>query len=596
MSTSTLEKHVTGMGATLHEHGTAFRVWAPNADSVSVVGTFNDWDEEAHPLEREDNGYWYADVPSAAAGDEYRYMIRNGDQRMSRIDPYAREVTNSVGNSVICDTHFDWEGVEYQLPPRETLVIYELHIGTFGRKMADDQNVADFEAAIGRLDHLQRLGINCIEVMPVAEFAGDLSWGYNPAQPFAVESTYGGPAAFKKFVREAHRRGIGVILDVVYNHFGPSDLSLWQFDGWSENGGGGIYFYNDWRAATPWGSTRPDYGRPEVRQYLRDNALMWIDEYQVDGLRLDMTLYVRNVSGSGNSGDDLPDGWGLTQWLNDEVKRHRPDALTIAEDLQNNEWLTKTTGEGGAGFSAQWDAQFVHPIRDLVIMLEDDHRSMDTLRAALEHRYNGDPFQRVIYTESHDEVANGKARVPAEIDPDDGTDWYARKRSTLGAVVVLTAPGIPMLFQGQEFLQDGWFQDTLPLDWHRTDEYRGIVRLYRDLIALRTNANGDCRALQGAGFEVVYQDNGGKTFAFRRWRDDNPNESLMILLNFHREARDIECRFAAGRWEPVFNSDAAAYGNDFSNSPTDPIEIAEDQAVKVHMGSYSAVIYRKVGS
>ena len=132
--------------------------------------------------------------------------------------------------------------------------------------------------------------------MPLAEFAGELSWGYNPACIFAVETDYGGPLGFKRFVKAVHQAGMGVILDVVYNHFGPSDLDLWQFDGWSENGLGGIYFYNDWRAETPWGSTRPDYGRKEVRQFIRDNAMMWLEEYHVDGLRLDMTLYMRHRS------------------------------------------------------------------------------------------------------------------------------------------------------------------------------------------------------------------------------------------------------------------------------------------------------------
>jgi 1,4-alpha-glucan branching enzyme len=171
----------------------------------------------------------------------------------------------------------------------------------------------------------------------IAEFGGDFSWGYNPAHIFAVESSYGGPQGFKEFVKAAHKIGLGVILDVVYNHFRPCDLNLWQFDGWNENGLGGIYFYNDWRCETPWGNTRPDYGRGEVRKFIRDNAMMWLEEYHVDGLRMDMTLYIRSV----HPGADLPDGWSLAQWLNSEVNRHFPGRITIAEDLQHNEWLTK---------------------------------------------------------------------------------------------------------------------------------------------------------------------------------------------------------------------------------------------------------------
>ena len=160
-----------------------------------------------------------------------------------------------------------------------------------------------FDSAIEKFPYLKELGINAIEVMPIMEFSGDFSWGYNPSHPFAVESIYGGPDAFKRFVKAAHEHGIAVIVDVVYNHFGPADLDLWRFDGWSENDKGGIYFYNDRRSQTPWGETRPDYGRGEVRQYLRDNALMWLEEYHVDGLRWDMIIYIKSIDGNdGQSG------------------------------------------------------------------------------------------------------------------------------------------------------------------------------------------------------------------------------------------------------------------------------------------------------
>ncbi len=329
-----------GMGAIVHSQGVAFRVWAPNAFGVSVIGDFNDWSQDANPMECEGNGYWYADVPGAQVGQGYRYLIRNGDQRLSRVDPYVREVTNSIGNGIIHDAEFDWEGDEFALPPWNELVIYELHIGTFNDK--SDDKPGTFQDAIERLPHLKRLGVNVVQVMPIAEFAGDYSWGYNPAHIFAVESIYGGPRGFQAFVKAAHQLGIGVVLDVVYNHLGPSDLNLWQFDGWSENGLGGIYFYNDWRCETPWGKTRPDYGRGEVRQYLRDNALMWLEDYHVDGLRMDMTLYIRTV----HPGADLPDGWSLAQWINREISCRYPGKITIAEDLQHDEWLTKAVEWG----------------------------------------------------------------------------------------------------------------------------------------------------------------------------------------------------------------------------------------------------------
>ncbi|MFG0251537.1 MAG: alpha-amylase family glycosyl hydrolase, partial [Phycisphaerales bacterium JB038] len=283
-----------GMGAILHAEGVAFRVWAPHAESVSVVGTFNDWNAEAHSMIREEHDTWYVDVLGAKAGDEYRFLLINGEQELSRIDPYAREVTNSVGNGIVYDpAAFDWEGDAFELPPNNELVIYELHTGTCHNQDPDGDRPGTFHDAIEKLGHLKKLGINCIEVMPSAEFAGDYSWGYNPAHPFAVEQSYGGPDALKEFVKAAHREGIAVLMDVVYNHFGPSDLDLWRFDGWGEGDQGGIYFYNDDRSSTPWGDTRPDYGREEVRRYIFDNAMMWLEEYHCDGLRYDMTLYIR---------------------------------------------------------------------------------------------------------------------------------------------------------------------------------------------------------------------------------------------------------------------------------------------------------------
>jgi 1,4-alpha-glucan branching enzyme len=172
----------------------------------------------------------------------------------------------------------------------------------------------------------------------------------------------------------------------------------------------------------------------------------------MDGLRLDMTLFIRHVTGNGDPGAELSDGWRLTQEINDMVHREFPGRITIAEDLQDSDWLTKTTGEGGAGFDLQWDARCVHPIRRLVFSPNDEDRSTAVLTAAATASYNGDLFQRIIYSESHDEVANGKARVTTEIDAANPDGWHAKKRSTLAAAMALTCPGVPMLFQGQEML------------------------------------------------------------------------------------------------------------------------------------------------
>ena len=557
---------------------------------------------------KEAEGYWYADIAEAAIGHEYRYRILSGDKQMLRIDPYARQVTNSVGNAVIHDPYFDWEGDDFHLPAVNDLVIYEMHLGTFHDK--EDGKSDKFAEAVQKLDHLQRLGVNVLEVMPLAQFAGNLSWGYNPSCIFAVETNYGGPTGFKQFVKAVHQAGMGVVLDVVYNHFGPSDLDLWQFDGWSENGQGGIYFYNDWRAETPWGLTRPDYGRKEVRQFIRDNALMWLEEYHVDGLRLDMTLFMRNVRASDDSGGDLPDGWSLIQWINREVQQRFSGRVTIAEDLQNDGRLTKPVDQGGAGFAAQWAARFVHPVRAAVITPDDAQRSLDSVRQAIEGSFNGDPFQRVIYSESHDEIANGKARVASEINQQDPDCWDAQKRTTLAAALVLTSPGIPMLFQGQEFLEDGWFQDSVPLDWHKSEEFSGIVRMYRDLIHLRLNRFGSTRGLTGSGLNTFHQNQADNVIAYHRWHQGGPGDDVVVVVNLsHNVHLNYQLGFPLpGTWRLRLNSDWIGYSRAFGNQacsdavaeipsggqPQDPNNTPRDgfpASGTVNIGPYSVLVF-----
>lgn len=557
----------SGMGAIPYDGGTAFRVWAPFASSVSVVGSFNNWIQDQNPLTSEGNGYWYADIPTAKIGDEYRYAIVNRDtgNTYSRNDPYAREVTHSNGNSVIHNPHFDWGSGNFNMPSWNELIIYEMHVGTF----YDEPGGAPgkLEGVIQRLGYLQDLGINAIQLMPLAEFAADFSWGYNPAHPFAIEKIYGGVREFKALVKAAHARGIAIILDVVYNHFGPSDLDLWQFDGWSENGKGGIYFYNDWRSKTPWGDTRPDYGRGEVRQYLRDNALMWLEKCHVDGLRWDSTVNIRTLYNG--SGGDIPEGWSFMQWLNDEIDAKQPWKLTIAEDLQKNEWITKDTGAGGAGFDSQWDPGFVHPIRQAISTQNDRDRDMYAVRDAIYHRYGTDCFERVIYTESHDEVANGRSRVPDEIWHDNPGSWFSRKRSTLGAALVFTAPGVPMIFQGQELLEDKWFDDQDPLDWTKLETYRGIHDMYRDLIRLRRNWYNETKGLRGQHVRVHHINNNDKVIAFHRWENGGLGDDVIVVANMaDRSHNSYNIGFPReGDWRVRFNSDWNGYSPDFGNYP-----------------------------
>ncbi len=587
-----------GMGAAPYQGGVSFRVWAPHADAIFVAGDFNDWRFGKLRLAAEGNGYWSTAVPRAQAGQRYKFRVLNGSQELFRVDPYAREVTNSVGDSVIFDPAFDWDDDIFRTPPWNEMTIYELHVGTFHRK--DPNRPGTFDMAIEKLDYLTNLGINTVLVMPPMEFAGDQSWGYNPAHPFAIESTYGGPAGFQRFVKAAHRRGIAVLVDVVYNHFGPSDLSLWQFDGWNENGMGGIYFYQDWRANTPWGDTRPDYGRPEVRQYIRDNALMWLEEYRCDGLRFDATAYIRNALGADNPDDDIAEGWDLMRWINDEIGERQPWKITIAEDLRSNFIVTAPTPAGGLGFDAQWDAIFVHPLRTAIIGQEDGERNIGAVASAIGHRYGDSAFDRVIYTESHDEVANGKSRVPTEIWPDNPASWWAKKRSTLGAAIVFTSPGIPMIFQGQEFLEDGWFDDSQPLDWGKLERFSGIFHLYEALFKLRRNWGNNTAGLRGHNVQVYHVDLERKVLAYTRWQDGGRGDSVVVVLNFTAEPlSDYWIGLPAGGvWKVRFNSDWNGFDAEFANTFTADVEALDEERDGLPargcinaVGPYTALIF-----
>jgi 1,4-alpha-glucan branching enzyme len=587
------------LGAIPSSHGTTFRVWAPFAKKVFVTGTYNQWKKTA--MIHEGDGIWSAKSLRAKIGDEYRFLVQTDQDLLPRMDPYARKVTHSSGNSIIYDPQaFDWDDDHFQIGNWNELVIYEMHVGTFN--VLEKGKPGTFDSAMDKLKYLQQLGVNVIEVMPVMEFSGDFSWGYNPANPFAVESIYGGPDAFKLFIKTAHELGLAVIIDVVYNHFGPQDLSLWQFDGWSENNKGGIYFFNDKRSRTPWGDTRPDYGRNEVRQYIHDNALMWLEEYHVDGLRWDSVPYIGNIDGKeGDPSDDIPEGWSLMQWINEDIQKFFPGKISIAEDMKNNPWVTKDEGIGGAGFNAQWDSCFVNPVREAIIQIDDATRNLGAVCEAIKYKYNNDAFRRIIFTESHDEVANGKFRIPEEIWKGNVDSWFSKKRSTLGGALVLTSPGIPMLFQGQEFLEDRWFQVTDPIDWSRIEDELGILKMYNDLIFLRRNLSEISRGLCGQNIHLFHYDESAKLIAFHRWQEAGPTDSVVVVVNLKNQLHEDDDYIIGfpreGTWKMRFNSDSYKYDPNFDthHSPdVDASQIPYDGlpcSGKVTIGPYTVVIY-----
>lgn len=547
--------------------GTTFRVWAPNASAVKVVGDFNGWVTDRHPLASEgSSGNWSVDVPGALINDQYKYYITYSGTNYWRQDPRAQDMTNDSGNSIIADLSYSWAN-SFSMPAWNEMIIYETHIGTFYRSSSGTPGT--FNDASTKLQYLKDRGINAIKIMPIMEFPGMTSWGYNPHSQFAPESDYGTPKQLKQLIDAAHGKGIAVILDVVYNHMGSSPnesaIPLWNFDGPSL-GNGGIYFFTDWRKQTPWGWSRPDYGRGEVRTFLRDSALYWLNEYHADGLRWDSTVNIRTQNNGG--GGDIPDGWSLMQWINNEIDSAASWKISIAEDLQNNDYITKTTGAGGAGFDSQWDARFVHPIRTAVIEGNDSNRNMNAVRDAIVANYNGSQTQRVIYTESHDEVNNGHSRVPEEIWPGNASSWASKKRSTLGAGLVFTSPGIPMIFQGQEMLEDGYWSDTDPIDWSKTTTNSGIVSMYTDMMKLRRNWYNNTRGLRGNNVNVFHVNNTDKLIAFHRWDVGGAGDDVIVVANFKNTSYSAyNIGFPrGGTWYVRFNSDWNGYDSGFANT------------------------------
>jgi 1,4-alpha-glucan branching enzyme len=578
------------MGAVLHGTKCIFRVWAPFAKSVAVTGSFNNW--TSTPMASEDDGNWSAEVQNAQAGQEYRYLIDSGSQQLFKNDPRALQVNTSAGNSIIVDTNFDWANDNFKAPTFNEQVIYELHIGTFNREDASTQGT--FKTAADKLDYLVELGVNMVELMPITSMSLVREWwGYTPDYLYAVETQYGGRHQFLEFVKAAHQRGIGVILDVVYNHLGPDkNLDLWQFDGWNQDGHGGIYFYNDWRAETPWGATRPDYGRLEVRQYITDNVRMWMKDCHLDGLRVDSTIFIRNVKGRNNDpGNDLGDGWGLLQAITELSKEINPNSITIAEDVSGNEYITKKMEEGGAGFSSQWEVGFPHVLRDALDVVDDANRNLTAICDSLSRKYNNDAFERVIYSDSHDTAANGGARLSEEIAPGDASNVFARKRSLLASAIILTAPGIPMLFAGQEFMEGGSFNDWQALDWKKIEKFRGIVQAHSHLIALRKNQYGNTKGLVSQSFNILHLNEGDKVLAYHRWDQGGPKDDVVVVINFaNKEQNDYWVNFPNdGIWKARFNSNWKGYSPDFE-------EIGISEAVvsggrgKINIGPYSVII------
>jgi len=576
------------LGSHLTNSGVDFRVWAPFATAVSVlINTDFEWHETA--LTSEENGYWSGTVKDVQAGKTYKYRLTTPDgQTIERNDPRARQLTVSDnGDSVVIDPEYDWEDTTPPIITKEKRIIYELHIGTFNRP--DAATVGTFYTAIEKLDYLQTLGVNTIELMPVTSMALSNGWGYAPNHIFSVENSYGGRRGLLDFIKACHKRGIGVVLDVVYNHF--SNLTeLWQFDGWSENDRGGIYFYNDERGDTPWGG-RPDYGRPEVRQFILDNVTMWLTEYHIDGLRIDSTIYMRNSKGSeGGKDTEIAEAWELLQDMAQLAHKINPRALMIAEDNAGNDYITKPVSEGGAGYDAQWGLGFPYTLRSM-LNIGGSHPD-DSLAKELQHNFNGQGFQKVIFSDSHDTAANGSVRINEAATPGNAGSVFARQFGLLANAIMLTAPGIPMLLQGEEFMQEGNFNDWQMLDWAKTTQFAGIVLAHQHLTGLRLDMYNNTTGLTGPNINVFHQDNNNRVIAYHRWLNGGTHDDVIVIANFNDQRfKSYELVLPiSGTWRVRFNSSWKGYSPDFNETKTSTVTTDTSNRVSIELADYNIVI------
>lgn len=566
-----------GLGAIPFEDayatGTSFRVWAPFAKEVEVRGLGGQLDAPGTALVQEPmSGVWSARLPRNHAGEEFRYRIVDAnDNILWKQDARSLQIVNTASNSILYEPRsFTWgegEGSE-SLDPWNKWVIYELHVGTF---LGTTDTPGTFTNLITRLDYLEGLGVNAIELLPVNSFMGTddkkRSGGYDASHPYAMEETYGTPDTFKKLVRACHEHDIAVVADVVYNHWGPPEMDLWQYDGWSENGFGGIYFYQDNRLESGFGS-RPDYGRGEVRDYIYDNLAMWLCEYHIDGFRWDSVVNIRSNNNS-NGQFGIPDGRKLVREGNDYIDAVKPGAISIAEDLQGSDSITGTTADEGYGFDSQWGSGFYWSLYRVLTNTEDGGRNVQALANSIAQRDHNDAFRRILYSENHDEVweLNNKVRLPDRIDASNPGSWYARKRSTMGAAIVMTAPGIPMLFMGQERYATNVWNDQEPMEWAMNETQQKIHLLYKDLIALRRNLMGSTKGLSGQSVNMYHVNNSDKVLGFHRWDQGGDLDDTVVIANFSNNSfADYAIGFPrGGRWSVRFNSDSAYYGSDYGN-------------------------------
>ncbi len=545
--------------------GTSFAVWAPNANGVRVVGDFNFWNGAAHPMRSlGSSGVWELFVPDIGDGTHYKYEIlgRDGVWRQ-KADPlaFATETPPATGSVVFTPRHEwsdeEWMAARAQRRPSEApMSVYEVHLGSWRKGLGYR------ELAEELVDYVTDLGFTHVELLPVSEHPFGGSWGYQVSSYYAPTSRFGSPDEFRYLVDRLHQAGIGVIVDWVPAHFPKDEWALARFDGTP------LYEHADPRRGEQpdWGTLVFDFGRREVRNFLVANAVFWLEEFHVDGLRVDAVASMLYLDYSRREGEWLPNQYGgrenldavaFLQEMNATAYRRVPGAVTIAEESTAWPGVSRPTYLGGLGFGFKWNMGWMHDSlaylsHEPVYRQYHHHQITFSMVYAFSENY--------VLPISHDEVVHGKGSLLRKM-PGDRWQQLANLRAYLA--FMWAHPGKQLLFMGQEFAQESEWSEGRSLDWWLTEnpDHRGVQDLVRDLnrVYAETPALWE-QDTEPAGFQWIdANDAENNVLSFLRWSADG--QALVCVANFSAVPHD-GYRIglpAAGAWEEVLNTDAELY-------------------------------------
>lgn len=555
--------------------GAVFSVWAPNAARVCVIGDFNGWDKESHPLRpREQSGLWEGFIPGIKNGDVYKYHIisRVQNYRVNKADPFALcYEAPPLTASVAWELEYQWRDQEWmdkrgqRNAPEAPMIIYEVHIGSWRRVPEDDNRPLTYrELAPVLAEYITRMGFTHVEFLPITEHPFYGSWGYQTIGYFAPTRRYGTPQDLMYLIDYLHQKGIGVILDWVPSHFPSDEHGLGYFDGTHlfEHADPRQGFHPDWK------SDIFNYGRQEVISFLISSALFWLDKYHVDGLRVDAVASMLYLDYSRKQGEWVPNRYGgrenleaiaFLRRLNEEINRNYPQAMTIAEESTAWPMVSRNTYIGGLGFDMKWDMGWMHDTLEYMSqapVYRSYHHSKLNFRMLYAFHEN------YVLPLSHDEVVHGKGSLLGKM-PGDPWQKFANLRLLFGNM--FAQPGKKLIFMGAEFGQEAEWNHDQSLDWHLLNHplHSGLQRWVEDLNRMyqREPALHELDFSAG-GFEWIdCNDSQQSTLSLIR-RGCAAGDLMIVVFNFTPVPR-LNYRIGAprgGGWREVLNSDAKDYG------------------------------------